>query len=259
MDGINIKGKIERNVRQAVQEFEAREDVTTKFGEPVIAYIDARDTIFNLFFDKHLTEHPKNIYRPGITLIVYFIPFADDIAKGNIGGKAVSDEWRRATIESAWLSMKLNRVIRQTMDIIGRLSSILNTQLDWNEKTCWPEWSHKLAAYAAGMGELGPAGSFHTEDGSFGCLGSVITDGKLSEVIEISDEQELENIYQDILKAFCYKGTADISCSEEMINACPCGAISENGIDKFRCQEFCKTIDEFIPSPYVCGKCFTFK
>ena len=160
MDGINIKGKIERNVRQAVQEFEAREDVTTKFGEPVIAYIDARDTIFNLFFDKHLTEHPKNIYRPGITLIVYFSPFADDIAKGNIGGKAVSDEWRRATIESAWLSMKLNRVIRQTMDIIGRLSSILNTQLDWNEKTCWPEWSHKLAAYAAGMGELGPAGPY---------------------------------------------------------------------------------------------------
>ena len=69
MDGINIKGKIERNVRQTIQEFEAREDIVTKFGEPVIAYVDARNTLFDMFFDNQLTEHPNNIYRPGNTLI----------------------------------------------------------------------------------------------------------------------------------------------------------------------------------------------
>ena len=57
MVGIDIKGKIERNVRQAVEEFEAREDIVTPFADPVIAYVNARDTIFNMLFDKQLTEH----------------------------------------------------------------------------------------------------------------------------------------------------------------------------------------------------------
>ena len=259
MDGINIKGKIERNVRQTIQEFEAREDIVTKFGEPVIAYVDARNTLFDMFFDNQLTEHPKNIYRPGNTLIVYFIPYSRDVIESNIGGETVSDQWRRATIEASWLSMKLNRIIRQTVGIIGRLSSLLNTQLDWNEETYQAEWSHKLAAYAAGMGEMGPMGSFHTADGTLGCVGSVITDGKFEETVKIDDPQQLEDIYQKILTAYCYEGAQNVSCSDEMIKSCPCGAISESGIDRAKCQAFCKTIDEYIPSPDVCGKCFTFK
>lgn len=259
MVGIDIKGKIERNVRQAVEEFEAREDIVTPFADPVIAYVNARDTIFNMLFDKQLTEHPKNIYRPGNTLILHFVPFEEDIPKSNIGGAAVSPQWRRAVIEASWLSMKINRVIRQTLGIVGRLSSLLNTQLDWNEETYQAEWSHKLAAYAADMGELGPAGSFHTKDGSFGCLGSIITDGKYCEEVEITDQHQLESIYENILTACCYQGAKNVSCSEEMIKACPGEAISHSGIDRAKCQKYCKTIDEYIPSPDVCGKCFSFK
>ena len=44
--------------------------------------------------------------------------------------------------------------------------------------------------------------------------------------------------------------------SVECIKACPCGAISENGVDRFKCQEHCKTINKYIPSPDVCGKCY---
>ncbi len=259
MEGINIKGKIERSVRQVLKEFEAREDVVTKFGEPMIAYVDAKNTLFDMLFDKQLTEHPKNIYRPGNTLIVYFIPFAKEVAESNIGGDDVSEQWQRANIEATWLSMKLNRAIRQTLDIIGRLSSLLNTQLDWNEETYQANWSHKLAAYVAGMGEMGPMGSFHAADGTFGCVGSIITDGKFEDTVKIDDSQQLEDIYQKIMAVYCYEGAQNVSCSDEMIKSCPCGAISANGIDRAKCQAFCKTIDEYIPSPDVCGKCFTFK
>ena len=106
MAGINIEEKIANNVKQAIKEFEAREDIVTRFGEPIISYIDARDQLFNLLFDKDLTEHPKNIYRPGNTVITYFIPYAEEITESNQGGGQVSEQWRRASIESAWLSMK---------------------------------------------------------------------------------------------------------------------------------------------------------
>ena len=43
-----------------------------------------------------------------------------------------------------------------------------------------------------------------------------------------------------------------------MIACCPAGAISEEGIDKFRCQEYCLKLNEHIPSPDVCGKCFKY-
>ncbi len=259
MVGIDIKGKIERNVREAVKEFEAREDVTTKFGEPIIAYVDAKDPLFDLFFDKQMTDHPKNIYRPGNTLILHFVPYADEVAESNKGGDQVSEQWRRATIESSWLAMKLNRVIRQTLGIVGRLSSLLNTQLDWNEETHHGTWSHNLAAYAAGMGKLGPAGSFHTKAGFGGRVNAIITDGKYEATAAPLSEEQQEEIYQKLISDCCYMGAANVSCSPEMIKACPGGAISENGIDRAKCQQYCKTIDEYIPSPDVCGKCFSFK
>lgn len=259
MTGINIKEKITNNVKQAIKEFEAREDVVTHFGEPIIAYIDAKDQLFDLLFDKGLTEHPKNIYRPGNTVITYFIPYAEEITKSNKGSKQVSEQWRRASIESAWLAMKLNRTIRQTLNIIGRLSSILNTQLDWDEQKHQASWSHKLSAYVSGIAELGPAGSIHTKAGFGGCCCSVITDGKFAEPSEPCSQQQLEGIYQKLLADCCYEGAQNVSCSEAMINACPGNAISENGIDRAKCQKHCKTIDEYIPSPDVCGKCFSFK
>ena len=259
MAGINIEEKIANNVKQAIKEFEAREDIVTRFGEPIISYIDARDQLFNLLFDKDLTEHPKNIYRPGNTVITYFIPYAEEITESNQGGGQVSEQGRRASIESAWLSMKINRTIRQTLNIIGRLSSILNTQLDWDEEKRQPAWSHKLSAYVSGMAELGPAGSIHTKAGFGGCCNSVITDGKFTKASEPYGQEKLEKIYQQILADCCYEGAQNVSCTKEMIDACPGHAISENGIDRAKCQQYCKTIDEYIPSPDVCGKCFSFK
>lgn len=43
MAGFDIKEKIEHNVKKAVADFQERDDITTKFGEPVLAYVYAKD------------------------------------------------------------------------------------------------------------------------------------------------------------------------------------------------------------------------
>ncbi|WP_269478051.1 hypothetical protein [Hominibacterium faecale] len=254
--GMDIKEKILEAVKTAMKEFQEREDIKTKFGEPLVGYADTRNPIFDMYFSRNICDHPKKIYRPGNTAVVHFVPYAPEITESNRGGKEPSQAWLTAFNDSMWLSMRLNGVIREVLDGVGRLSSCTNTPTDWDEDLCREEWSHKLVAYAAGMGEFGPAGSFQTENGFAGRFGSIITDGCYAEEFKVLDSDQLEATYQEIQRQYCYQEAQGVSCSQEMIQACPAGAITEKGIDRKLCQAHCKTIDEYIPSPEVCGKCF---
>ena len=254
--GMDIKAKILEEVKATVEEFQARPDIKTRFGEPIVGYADSRNPIFDMYFSRTICDHPKKIYRPGNTVVVHFVPFAKEITESNRGGDRPSEAWLTAFNDSMWLSMRLNGVIRDVLDAVGRLSSCTNTPTDWDEERCREEWSHKLAAYAAGMGKFGPAGSFQTKNGFAGRFGSIITDGQYAEAFETLSSEQLEAVYQEIQRQYCYQEAKGVSCSEEMIQACPAQAISENGIDRKHCQAHCKKIDAFIPSPEVCGKCF---
>lgn len=254
--GVDIKAKIMEDVKAAIKKFEERPDIKTRFGEPVIGYADTRNPLFDMYFSRTICDHPKRIYRPGNTVVVHFVPFAPEITESNKGGDRPSEAWETAFNDSMWLSMRLNGVIREALDTVGRLSSCTNTPTDWDEELCRESWSHKLAAYAAGIGEFGPAGCLKTKNGFAGRFGSIITDGQYADEFEAMDSKELEEVYQQIQRQYAYKEADGVVCSQEMIEACPAGAISREGIDRKICQAYCKTIDEYIPSPEVCGKCF---
>lgn len=254
--GVDIKVKIMADVKAAIEVFEAQPEMETKFGEPVISYADSRNPIFDMYFARTICEHPKRIFRPGNTVVVHFVPYVPQITESNRGGDKPSKEWLTAFNDSMWLSMRLNGVIREALDTVGRLSSCTNTPTDWDEGLCREEWSHKLAAYAAGAGQFGPAGSFRTKNGFAGRFGSIITDGRYADTFKPLSAKQLDGIYQELLKQYRCKEAGGAPCSQEMIKACPAGAITTEGIDRKCCQAYCKTIDEFIPSPEVCGKCF---
>ena len=256
--GVDIKAKIMKDIEEAVKEFQERPDIKTRFGEPLVGYADSRNPIFDMYFSRTICDHPKRIYRPGNTVVVHFVPYAPEITESNRGGSAPSSQWLDAFNDSMWLSMRLNGVVRDALDTVGRLSSCTNTPTDWDEKLCREVWSHKLAAYAAGMGQFGPAGCFCTEHGFAGRFGSIITDGQYAEPFEILSSDQLEAVYQEIRRQYCCQEVKGVQCSQEMIKACPAAAISEKGIDRKKCQSYCKSIDEHIPSPEVCGKCFFF-
>ena len=40
MIGFDVKKHIQRNVQKTMEEFAAREDIVTKFGTPLIGYVD---------------------------------------------------------------------------------------------------------------------------------------------------------------------------------------------------------------------------
>ena len=275
------KAEIEEAIRNTVREYNGRDDISTLFGEPVVSFVSVEHPLFDTFFARNENDHPKKIFRPGNTLIVHYVPWELDGVKGS--GPAVSDSaWAAADRESLWLAMDINKNVKKTLDKVGRIHSSTSTMVDWDMEKQRYEWSNKIAAFIGGIGELGPAGSLHVNGKYAGRAGSVLTAALYAEEVpgakpgspedseaksgspedsgtNLKDPEELDRIFRDAMSRCRFTGWNESPCSEEMIAACPGGAISSEGIDRARCQEWCMTIDRYTPSPEVCGRCFGFK
>ena len=253
MNPILLKEHIQRNVEQKALEFQEREDIICRFEKPIIKYIDAEDVRFDALFARGVNEHPKKIFRPGKCIILHYTPYAEDIVRRNEESDVPTEEWVRAYMESLWLAMELNREIVRTLALQGRLTSYLNSMMEWIPDTGREGWSHKLAAVIGGLGKIGPAGSLIVNGRYGGSAGAIITDGIFAERAPKLEGSELEAAIEEMIRNEEHPAVCD-----EMIKACPCGAVSEQGIDRAGCQKYCLTLNENIPLPEVCGKCFRF-
>lgn len=255
------KKQILDNIKAVVDEFNEREDINTVFGKPKVAFVSTTHPLFDTFFARGENDHPKKLYRPGNTLIVHYVPWEGDVAKGNEAPGRPSEEWLAADRESLWLAMEINKAIKKTLDKVGRLHSNTSTMIDWDKDRHRYGWSNKIAAFIGGMGSFGPAGSLHVDGRYGGRAGSIITAALYAEEFDPNaplDSDALEEIFESVMKDCRFEGFG-AECSEEMIDACPAKAISVEGIDRQKCQDWCEKIDRYTPSPEVCGKCFRYK
>ena len=250
-----VKKKLKKKITETVERFQEQDDITCRFDEPVIAYVSTDDVRFDTLFARGLNAHPREIYTPGRTIILYFIPFAEEIVKANEAAPEPTEEWVRAYYESLWLAMYVNQAIREVMVGQGRLISNLSNMVEWDDEKCREGWSNKYAAAIAGLGEMGPAGSFHINGRYGGRVGGMITDGMYAEKPETIEGDDLLKALNEIVGPCLYDGP----CSKEMIEVCPGGAITEEGIDKGKCRDYCRKFNETTPVPEICGKCFRFK
>ena len=253
-----IKRRIEKAVREAVCTYQEKEDVQTKFADPVIRYISTTHPMFDTFFARGENDHPKNIWRPGYTMIVYYLPFAEEILRFDEELQTTTQRWRTAMEESRWMAMAVNAAIAEMLTKVGRIYSRCSTMMDWNHKLHRYNWSNKIAGHLAGIGTFGPAGSLNSEYGYGGRVVAMMTDGVFVPKPEPVDGEILEEEFQKVLTACCFAGASDVHCSEEMITVCPGGAISADGIDRAKCQAWCETINQADPCPEMCGRCFGF-
>lgn len=246
----DLKQALIKAVHRTVQDYNETAADKAKFSEPLVAFVDTRDPRFDYLLEREECEHPRHIYRPGYNLIVYYLPFAED-KTGDYD----------AFYDSMKLSMKVNQAIRDELNSMGRLYSPCSTMIDWDKNKFRYDWNNKIAAYMAGMGKFGPAGSFNADGvpgrGFGGRAGAVIFDQKFEEHPELTSDQ-IEDLFRNARADCCYKGEAGVHCSNEMIEACPGGAISEDGIDRKLCQDYCSEINSRVPDPELCGKCFKY-
>lgn len=234
--------KIDEKFSEAFASYCSENDCESMFLEPQITYFDAKSDIFDKLAEKSISESMKRIYRAGKTLIMFTVPFSDRVMESNQEGDEPSDMWLDAYQISNGLMMKLNSSIKAALKEWGRVTSSLNTPMDWNRKKPGEVWSHRTAGAISGLGKLTAAGLFIDNNGRYARVSGVVSDVNMVERYEGDTDILLER-------------SLHIKVTESEQKMCPCGAISKDGVDKFKCQEYCARFNERVPSPESCGKC----
>ena len=111
-----------------MDEYEAENDCAGMYQDPIIVYHDAKDPAFDTFFRMGICKHPAEIYRPGNTLVLFFLPYIEDIAESNRGGKETSEQWLTAYKKGTGFIMRINRAIRNTLESRGRIHLLTGTK-----------------------------------------------------------------------------------------------------------------------------------
>lgn len=203
----------------------------TPFREPIFGFASATDPLWNALKKSILgIEHksPQEWLADAMTVAVFFLPFdkplIEAIRKRRNSNIFNVPEWAVAYREGNWLIEDIGQAIVHGLEEKGvHAFSPPPTSAYDSRRLCSP-WSHKSAAYIAGLGTFGIHHLLITRVGCAGRLGSVI----LSGFIPPTERPDTE---------YClFK--KDGSCGYCTIK-CPTGALTIGGYDASLCSTYC--------------------
>ncbi len=235
--------EIKRQISNYIKEYQQKTE--TKWKEPLIAFADAKDNLFKELKTAVSPTHnlPTDFLEDAKSVICYFLPFKEEIAKSNQEGVYASSMWAKAYIQTNKLIIDLNNYISEQLKKLGFKSVILPPTHNFDEKRLISDWSHKHVAFIAGLGKFGLHNLLITDAGCCGRLGSIITDAPLTPTPRPKTE-------------FClYKYNK--SCTACVKN-CKFDALFIERYDRQKCYSICLKNADFhknIGFADVCGKC----
>ena len=240
-----MKERLESIIREFVETYNKSNDVKTKWKEPLITYADAEDSMFYDLKKIVSSSHalPKDLLEEAKTVVAYFIPFDDEVAKSNIEGRECSKKWGQAYIETNRLILDLNIHVQEKLKELGYKSNIIPATHNFDEEKLISDWSHRHVAYIAGLGTFGINNMLITDKGTCGRVGTFVTDLK----IESTKRKDKENCLYKHSK-ICKK------CVKRCVN----DALKIESFDRHKCYEMCLYNDKFhsdMGLVDVCGKC----
>ena len=241
----SIEELILDEIKRTIDEFEGREDISSRWKEPILGFADADDPIFHLLKEVAFKEHiePKDILENAQSVVAYFLPFEDWIPKSNIKDRLSSKEWARAYLETNILISEINDNLITWFKNQGYDAAKLPPGQNMDYKALKSVWSNRHVAYIAGIGKFGLNNMLITEKGCCGRLGNIVTNAK----IQATKRTEQENCL--------YKHNKSCAiCVDRCVNE----ALFIHSFDRFKCFEMCEESGNFhsdIGEISICGKC----
>ena len=239
---MELKNKIENIIKAAV----ASTGTETRYREPLVGYASADDSIFNemkeIIGPHHL--HPKEIFPEAKSVVSFFLPFEKELVELNWKSSGPVKEWIQAKSETDSLIGEINEKLTVELAKEGVKAVVPGIVFDYKSRGFEVVWSHKSAAYAAGLGTFGVHHMLITESGCSGRFGTLLISAEIPPTPRPTEE-------------FCRykKGEKCLVC----VDRCPAGALSVRGLDKDKCfkqlQENARAFPEL--NQFACGKCAT--
>jgi epoxyqueuosine reductase len=212
------------------------------FDEPLVRFAAGDDPLFEqyktIIGDIHLT--PREVLEaafPGaelpeqVSVVSWILPITQTTRESN---RAETKGPSRLWSHTRWFGEMFNDDVRRHVVRLLTDAGYLATapmispyfKMSGNEQGPFSNWSERHVAYAAGHGTFSLSDGFITERGIAHRCGSVVTTASLP-----ASGRKATHHYGNCLYY------ADGSCGI-CIERCPAGAISENGHDKPRCQQY---------------------
>ncbi len=239
---------MDRFIKEAITDFTTVYKQNTSMGweEPLVAFAGADDPLFSDLKKIVGPTHalPRDFLAEAQSVITFFLPFNEKIVESNKNGRFSSKLWAEAYIETNKLIADLNRHLQELLIEKGYKAAYAPATHNFNQKTLLSDWSHRSAAFIAGLGTFGVNRMLITEKGCCGRIGSIVTDLKLK------PDQRPENEYC-LHKA----GGSCGLCVEKCVNE----ALTPEAFDKHKCYEMlllnAKKLADLKNTADVCGKC----
>jgi len=238
---LSLKKELTDLVVKSVNESE-RKDL---FREPLVGFSSAADPLYRQLKEIIGPEHlyPDDILPEAKTVVSFFIPFSKKVVTSNRKQEAVSMEWAESYVEANKLISEISSKMIEYLEGRGISATTVKATHTYDEKTLKCGWSHRSAAYIAGLGKFGVNRMLITRKGCAGRYGSVIVS------YDITPDKRTDEEY-----CVYYKEGTCLNC----IKACPVGALDIEGFDKFKCNdrllENAKLFTD-LGCCDVCGKC----
>jgi len=216
---------------------------------PLVATAPADDR-FGLLRRIAADDHfqPRDLLPTARSVVVFFIPFKEELARENSEGDRPCRNWGLAYVQTNELIGRLSSALDDLLRERGFASALTPATHNFDEERLVARWSHKHLGCLVGLGRFGTHSMLITPSGCCGRLGSLVTEAELGEhpLVE-GDEACLLKVGKE--------------CGQ-CIGACPVEALREKGFGRRRCWERLKenrnTLDYLSDLPettHVCGKC----
>jgi len=234
-----------KQIDKLIQQLVLDGDFETEFRPPITGCASADDQFFKQLKSVTHPDHmlPEDLLPGARSVIAFFLPYGTKVIESNMRAKGVSREWALAYVET-------NKLITAICLEVKKMFQTKKINVAWeeptysfNSKILMSTWSHRHAAYAAGLGTFGLNNLFITDAGCAGRVGSFVVDAEMEPTPKPDQEKCL------------YK--RGYQC-EECITLCPTGALTKEGFDRHRCYKWLLKWDKYfsdLPLTDVCGKC----
>lgn len=228
-----------------VDDYRQSQGAETRWLKPLVGFADSRDPLFHELKTAVSPTHamPGDLLQGARSVIVYFIPFDKAISQKNKGGHYAARQWALAYMETNRLIMDLNKHLSTVLARERVKCSVLPPTHNFDKVKLISDWSHRHAAFIAGLGTFGLHNLLITDRGCCGRLGSIITDAQL-----IPSQRPVQE--------YClYKHNRTcMAC----VKNCVIGALREDSFDRQACYKLLMENDERFEASGkadVCGKC----
>ena len=240
---------IARTICDTVASHDRSSGLGGMWRQPITACADAHDPRFSQLKQAVSPSHlmPQDLLAGAKTVVCFFIPFTEELVHNNIAGDDATREWALCYVQTNQLIKLVCSELASLLGTEGYRAGVVPATHNFDEERLISDWSHRHAAWIAGLGSFGQNNMLITEYGCCGRFGSLATDWQCAagDVPPAAAQQE---------RCLSRRGKTCGVCRKK----CPVGAYASGSFDRHACYARCMhnaALYSDVGLADVCGKC----